>query len=115
MNTIRSYCQAIMCINLHCHRFKPKNKSKGSFPKQLMAISVMYLNNVMIKLSENGGLVSVSDSVTQKVLLSDTILRLFIPPQVRKIAPKLRQICGFEFCIIPQDMQIDLNTFIKYL
>ena len=65
----------------------------------------------MVKPYYNGGLASVVDSVTQKVLISDTILRLFIPPQVRKMDSKLCQICRCELCIIPKDMEIYLNIF----
>ena len=43
----------------------------------------------MIKQSCNGGLASIVDSVTQKVLISDTTLRSFISPQFRKLTPKL--------------------------
>ena len=59
-----------------------------------MEISVRDLQNDMIKPYENGGLASVVDSLTQKVLISDTTLRSFIPPQVRKTTDKLRHICG---------------------
>ena len=69
-----------------------------------MYISVSYLHNDMIKSSENDGLASVFDFVTNKVLISDTILRSFIPLQVRKTTPKLCHICGFDICIIPKDM-----------
>ena len=62
----------------------------------LMDIYVRYIQNDTIKLSMNGGLTSVVDYVTQKVLISDTALRSFIPPQVRKMTPKLRQICRCE-------------------
>ena len=48
-------------------------------------------------------------SATNKLLISDTILRSFVPPQVSKTTPRLRQICGYELCIIPKDMQIYLN------
>ena len=43
----------------------------------------------MIKSSYNGGLSSVVDLVKQKVLISNKILRTFIPPQVHKITPRL--------------------------
>ena len=76
-----------------------------------MYISVRYLHNDMIKSSENDGLASVFYFVTDKLLISDTRLRLFIPLKVRKMTPKLRQICGCELCIIPKDMQIYLNIF----
>ena len=76
-----------------------------------MEISVRDPQNHMIKPSCNGRLVSVFDSVTQKLLISDKILRSFTPPQLRKMATKLRQICECELCIITKDMQIDLNRF----
>ena len=75
----------------------------------------MDLQNDMIKLSDNGGLESLVDSVTQKVLISDTTLRLFILPQVRKMTPKLTHICGYELCTITKDIQIDINRFRKKL
>ena len=67
----------------------------------------------MIKPSDIGVLDSVVDSVTKKFRIRDKTLRLFIQPQVRKINPRLRQICGCEIFIIPKDVQIDLNRFIK--
>ena len=67
------------------------------------------------KTFENDGLMSVVDYVTQKFIISVTTLRSFIPPQVRKITPKSRQICGYELCIIPKDMHIYLNIFITRL
>ena len=74
-----------------------------------MDIYVRDLHNDTIKPSKNSGLESVVDSATHKVLISDKTLRLFIPPQVRKITPKSCQICGCELFIIPKDIQIDLN------
>ena len=54
-----------------------------------MGISVRYISNYMIKSSDNGGLKSKVDSVTQKFLISNTTLRSFIPPQYCKITPRL--------------------------
>ena len=62
----------------------------------------------MIKLYDNSGLESVVDSVTNKLLISDTILRLFIPPQFWKKNPRLRQICGCDIFIIIKDIHIVL-------
>ena len=53
----------------------------------------------------------VVDSVTQKVLISDTTLRSFITPKVHKMTPRLHQICGCELCIIPKDIPTHLNRF----
>ena len=69
-----------------------------------MDISVRDIQNDLVKLSNNYGLVSVVDSVTQKELISDTTLRSFIPPQVRKMTPKLGQICRYEIFIIRKDI-----------
>ena len=77
-----------------------------------MDISIRDLKNDTIKPSKNGGLDSVVVSVTHKVLISDTTLRSYIPTQVRKMTPRLIQICGYELCIIPKDMQVVLNRLI---
>ena len=45
-----------------------------------MEIYVRYIHNDMIKPSYNGGLEIVADSVTQKLLISDTTLMSFMPP-----------------------------------
>ena len=71
------------------------------------------LQNDKIKPYGNGRLENVVDSVTQKVPISDATLRSFIPPQVWKITPRLRQICGCELCMIPKGINIDLNIFRK--
>ena len=47
-----------------------------------MNIFVRYINKNTIKLSENGGLEIVVDSVTQNLLINDTTLRSFLPPKV---------------------------------
>ena len=76
-----------------------------------MDISVRFLHNHMIKPLEISGLTSVVDSVKRKLLITDTTLRSFMPPQVRKMTPKLHHIFGCDICIIPKEMQIDLNIF----
>ena len=80
-----------------------------------MDISVRYLPTYMITYFDNGGFESVVYYVRYKLLISDTILRSFIPSQVHKMTPKLRQICGCDHCIITKDMYIDLNRFRKIL
>ena len=65
----------------------------------------------MMKPYVNDGLASVVDYVIQKLLINHTTLRSFIPPQVRKMTPKLFQIFLCELCIIPKDIKIGLNLF----
>ena len=80
-----------------------------------MDISFGGVQNYMIKRSDNGGLDSVDDYVTQKLLISDATLSFFIPPRVRKTTHRLCQIHGCDICIIPKDMNIYLNIFITKL
>ena len=58
---------------------------KEAFQKILTQIYVRDIHNDMIKTFDNGELVSVADSMTRTVLISDTTLGSFIPPQVRKM------------------------------
>ena len=67
-----------------------------------MGIYVMGIQNDMIKPSDNGGLVSAVDSVTQKVLICDTILRSFIPPQVWKLLPNYVRFADVRFALFPR-------------
>ena len=76
-----------------------------------MNISVRNLHNDMIKPSDNGRLDSVVDSMINRVMIRDTPLRYFIIPNVRKMTPRLRHICGCEIFMIPKDTYIDLNIF----
>ena len=69
----------------------------------------------MVKPYENSALKTIVYSVMQKSLIIDTSLRSFIPPQVWKITPRLRQICVYDLCRTPMDIQIYLNKLIKKL
>ena len=80
-----------------------------------MEISARDLHNDMIKQFEIGGLDSVVNSDIQKVLISDTTSRLFIPPQFHKMTTRLCHICGCEFFITPKNMRINLNQFREIL
>ena len=53
-----------------------------------MDICARDIHNNTIKLFDNGMLASVIDSVTHKLMVSDTRIRSFIPPQVHKMTPK---------------------------
>ena len=66
---------------------------------------------VGIKISDNSGLECVVDSATNKLLISDTTLRSFIPTKVHIMNPRLRQIYIFKYCITAKDMDIGFNRF----
>ena len=109
MYTISSQCQESCVPSDLVTVYNPESNQNKVSPKMVMDISVRDLQNDAIKSSENGTLASVVDYMTHKVLISDTTLRSFIPLQVRKMTPKLCQICICEICIIPNDMHIYLN------
>ena len=85
MDTLSSQCQYIMCIKRCCHCFKPRIKLKIFFQK----CQWRFMLGLYTMICDNGGLLSVLDFVTYKVLISNTTLTSFIPPQVRKMNPKL--------------------------
>ena len=89
----------------------PESNQKEVILKMSMDIYVRDLQNGMIKPSVNGGLASLTDFVTQEVLISDTTFGSFITQNVCTMTPELRQICGCEICVIQKDVNIDLNTF----
>ena len=76
-----------------------------------MNISVRDIQKDKIKQLGKGELEIVVDYVTHKVLIMNTSLSSFTPPQVCKITHKLRQICGYGIYIIPRDIQTNLNGF----
>ena len=79
----------LSCVSSDVVKFLTQNKTKRKFTNTLMDLSVRDLHNNMIKPSDNGGSESVVDSVTREVMISDRTLRLFIPPQVRKMTTRL--------------------------
>ena len=75
MDNISYQCQDSMCIKQRFQCFQPIIKSEESFTKTSMDISVMDIHNDMIKPSNNGGLESVVDYITHKLLISDKTSR----------------------------------------
>ena len=75
MDNVSYQCQDSMCIKQRFQCFQPIIKSEESFTKTSMDISVMDIHNDMIKPSNNGGLESVVDYMTHKLLISDKTSR----------------------------------------
>ena len=70
-----------------------------------MEIYVRVIHNDTIKPFENGGLAIIVDSVIHKVLIIDTKLRSFIPPQVHKMTPKYVRFVDAGFLSLLRDMR----------
>jgi hypothetical protein len=78
--------------------------------KLLLEISVRELHNWLVGPVEDGGLASARDA-NGKVLISDTALRYLLPPQLRKMTPGHKQMCGCEICIVAKSLQGSLNMW----
>jgi hypothetical protein len=67
-------------------------------PKLLIEISIRELHNDLIELPESGGLAEARDA-EGKVIISDSMLRCLLPPQLRKMTERHKQMCGCEVCL----------------
>ena len=68
-------------------------------------------HNQLIEPPEKGGLEGAVCKTTGKVLISDTALCSFLPPQLRRMSERHKQMCGCETCVISASMQQSLNAF----
>jgi hypothetical protein len=79
-------------------------------PKLLIEISVRELHNDLLELPESGGLAEARDA-EGKVIISDSVLRCLLPPQLRKMTARHKQMCGCEVCLTVIGMQQSLNAW----
>ena len=70
---------------------------KTPVPKLLLRIPVHELHNDMIKPVSEGGF-SLARNPEGKVIISDTSLRKHLPPQLRRMSDRHKQMCGCEPC-----------------
>jgi hypothetical protein len=80
-----------------------ENGEKDRVGKLLLEIYVRELHNSLIGPVEDGGLASARDA-NGIVLISDTALRFLLPPQLRKMTPGHKQMCGCELCIVAKGL-----------
>jgi hypothetical protein len=76
--------------------------------KLLIEISVRELHNDLISPASDGGLAAAR--VDGKVIISDTALRYLLPPQLKPMTEKHKQMCGCEVCLVPDSPQRSLNA-----
>ena len=82
-----------------------KNKRAG---KVLLTCSVRELHNDLIKDINDNGLKDVWNK--NKILVSETSLRLLLSDQLKKCTPRYKQMCGCECCIIIKQLELTLNS-----
>ena len=80
--------------------------------KLLLEISVRELHNDLISTATGGlvdGLPEARDA-KGKVVISDTSLRYLLPPQLKAMTERHKQMCGCETCIVADQLQLSLNA-----
>jgi hypothetical protein len=83
-------------------------------PKLLIEISIRELHNDLLKLPESGNLAEARD-VEGKVIISDSVLRCLLPPQLWKMTARHKQMCGCKVCLTVIGMQQSLNAWCHHL
>jgi hypothetical protein len=88
----------------------PENPSvKIRTSKLYLQISMRELHNDLLS-DPPLGLPEARDADGQPVI-SDTALRALLPPQVRSMTKRHKQMCGCEVCIIVRQQQMSLNAY----
>jgi hypothetical protein len=85
----------------------PRIKTRTS--KLYLQISMRELHNDLLS-DPPLGLPEARDADGEPVI-SDTALRALLPPQVRTMTKKHKQMCGCEICIIMRQQQMSLNAY----
>jgi hypothetical protein len=88
----------------------PETGVKKRTGKLLLEILVQELHNNLLEPSVNGGL-GCARSPTGEVLISDTALRYLLPPQLRPMTERHKQMCGCEVCLSVHSFQSTLNAW----
>ena len=88
-----------------------ENGKKERVGKLLLEIDIRELHNNMIAPPppDGGGLAEARDAAG-KIIISDTALRYLLPPQLKKMTEKHKQMCGCEICLIGDSHQKSINA-----
>ena len=73
-------------------------KVKRRVPKLLLECSMHQLHNELIASPDDGGLVGARYSITNDVIISDTMLHSLAPPQLRPMTDNHKMMCGCAIC-----------------
>ena len=64
-------------------------------PKLLLECSMRQLHNDLIVSPDDGGLVGARHAIKNDVIISDTMLRYLVPPQLRPMTDNDKMMCVF--------------------
>ena len=77
--------------------------------KLLRQVSISELHNDLVSKGKTG-LPEVWDK-NDNLLVSDTSFRSLIPPHIKYMTTKYKQMCGCEICVMIKSLQNDLNQY----
>ena len=86
-------------------------KVKRRVPKRLLECSMQQLYNELIDSPDDGGLVGARHSITNDVIISDTMIRSLAPPQLRPMTDNHKMMVGCAICNTSKYMQESLNAW----
>jgi hypothetical protein len=88
----------------------PENRTiKTQTSKLYLQISMRELHNDLLSDPPLG--LPEAREANAEPLISDTALRALLPPQVRSMTKKHKQMCSCEVCVIMQQQQMSLNAY----
>ena len=86
-------------------------KVKRRVPKLLLEFSMRHLHNELIASPDDGGLIGARHAIKNDVIISDTMIRSLVPPQLRPMTDNQKMICGCDICNTSKYMQESLNAW----
>ena len=86
-------------------------KVKRRVPKHVLGCFMRQLHNELIASPNDGGLVGSRHTITNDVIISDTILRSLAPPQLRPGTDNHKMMCGCAIYNTSKYVQESLNAW----
>eukprot|EP00978_Attheya_sp_CCMP212_P028595 scaffold99190_cov42-Attheya_sp.AAC.2 len=84
---------------------------KRRVPKLLLECSMRQLHNELIATPDKGGLLGARHEETNDVIISDTMLRSLVPPELRPMTDSHKIMCGCTTCNTSKYLQTSLNAW----
>jgi hypothetical protein len=84
---------------------------KRSVPKLLLECSMRQLHNELIAPPDQGGLLGARHHESNDVIISDTMLRSLVPPELRPMTDQHKIMCGCTICNTSKYLQTSLNAW----
>ena len=79
-------------------------------PKWLLQVSARKLNNSLVSDPNDGGLKYARDE-DGKIIISDSTLRLLLPPQLKQMSARYKVMCGCKCCISAKSIHLSLLSW----